>query len=117
MPAYNFKSQFSADVESGRKRQTIRPPRQRAIKVGDRLYLYTGMRTKACRKLRESVCTAVEPISIMDVGDVRLGGRRLSLAEVGHLCVADGFTHQSEFYEFFQRHYGLPFEGELIRWT
>ena len=51
MPALNFKKQFAEKVETGEKRQTVRAKRKRAFVVGDKLYLYTGMRTKYCRKL------------------------------------------------------------------
>jgi len=65
MPAYNFKERFAADVESGKKRQTIRRKRKRPTKPGDVLYLYVGMRTKRCRKLREAPCESVVSILIM----------------------------------------------------
>lgn len=37
MPAYNFKAQFAEAVESGRKQQTLRKPRKRPTRVGDKL--------------------------------------------------------------------------------
>jgi hypothetical protein len=117
MPAYNFKKAFSDDVEKGIKRQTIRKRRKRPTKVGETLYLYTGMRTKGCRKLGEHECKAVRDFEIRKVGEVYVDGRLLTLKEVGGLAVKDGFTHQSEFYEFFQDHYGLPFgDAVIIEW-
>ena len=60
MAALNFQKRFAEAVETGEKRQTIR--RRRADghdpKAGDPLYLYTGMRTKACRKLATVRCIA-----------------------------------------------------------
>jgi len=64
MPALNFKKQFIEKILSGEKKQTIRAMRKRPFKVGDRLYLYTWMRTRWCRKLGEAVCTKVEHIKI-----------------------------------------------------
>jgi len=46
MPALNFKKQFSPSVRDGSKLQTIRMKRKHPIKVADKLFLYTGMRTK-----------------------------------------------------------------------
>jgi hypothetical protein len=46
MPTLNFKKQFSELVSSGKKRQTIRSIRKIPIKVGDKLYLYSGLRQK-----------------------------------------------------------------------
>jgi hypothetical protein len=54
MPAYNFQKQFAPAVERGEKLCTIR---RKAPKVGDKAYLYTGMRTKACRPLGVGVAT------------------------------------------------------------
>jgi hypothetical protein len=115
MPAYNFKMQFAGDVETGRKRQTIRPRRKRQTKPGDTLYLYTGMRTKQCWKLGEEICLSVQPIEIEDTF-VRLDGITLGVPEMSKLARADGFASLGEFYDFFSEHYRLPFRGELIKW-
>ena len=66
MPAYNFQKQFVLLIENGEKRQTIRACRKdgRKTKAGNILYLYTGMRTKGCRKLKEVLCKSVLQIVI-----------------------------------------------------
>ena len=117
MPAYNFRSQFADDVESGRKRQTIRPRRKRPTRPGDTLYHYTGMRTKMCRKLGEFLCTKVTPVDILQ-GAIRLGGRCLGTALALEFARADGFEGLEDFYRFFGEHYGLPVIGrlEVIEW-
>ena len=51
MPSLNFKKEFVDLITSGKKRQTIRPKRKNPIKVGDKLYLFTGQRTSKCRYL------------------------------------------------------------------
>lgn len=62
MPALNFKKRFEPMIESGDKRQTIRAKRKdcRDPKEGQTLYLYTGMRSKGCRKLGEAPCLSSE---------------------------------------------------------
>lgn len=117
MVAYNFKAQFADDVASGKKWQTIR--RNRRAKVGDPLQLYTGMRTKGCRKLRDAVCTAVYEVTIKSRGyylAVRLNGELLPTEQVRELALADGFESLSAFADFFAEQYGLPFCGYLTRW-
>ena len=115
MPAYNFKERFSDTVSDGTKRQTIRPPRKRPTKVGEILYLYTGMRTKNCRLLRQSVCASITPITINKV--IVLNGDVVCSPDVANdLALTDGFDNASQLIEFFEEHYGLPFEGKLIRW-
>lgn len=82
MPAINF-TVFQDKILSGEKCQTVRATAR--ARPGDRLHLYTGMRTKACRKLGEAVCAAVIPVVILSGGPVRFpegarslrGGRRL----------------------------------------
>lgn len=116
MPAYNFKAEFAEAVESGKKRQTIRLRRKRPTKVGDRLYLYSGMRTKRCRKLREATCRCVKPVDIFR-GTIRLGGRFLGLAEQVDFVEMDGFESEADFFRFFEA-LGLPVVGtlELLMW-
>lgn len=117
MVAFNFKAQFAADVESGKKRQTIRA--QRRAGIGDQLQLYTGMRTKKCRKLRDAVCTATYEITIKDRRHylaVRLNGELLPTEQAREIAIADGFENLSAFADFFAQQYGLPFRGWLTRW-
>ncbi|MBX3736702.1 MAG: ASCH domain-containing protein [Candidatus Didemnitutus sp.] len=119
MPAYNFKGQFADAVESGRKPHTIRPRRKRPTRVGDTLYLYTGMRTKKCRLLRTATCRKVTPIAIYTSGCsglVKLNGREMPHRELHRLAIADGFFGIPEFLDFFADNYGPNFEGELIEW-
>ena len=120
MPALNFKARFADDVESGAKRQTIRAWRKRPIKVDDRLYLYTGMRTKACRKLGESDCIDAPPITIRRVEGVCVAvivdDDLLSEYQAQQLAQADGFDSLDEFAAFFLPK-GGTFYGQLIKWA
>ena len=61
MPLLGFKKQFAPLVEEGQKRQTIRAKRRdgRNPHAGETLFLYTGLRTKSCRKLGISGCKSV----------------------------------------------------------
>lgn len=115
MPALNFKKRFAEAVEAGWKLQTIRAPRKRPIKPGDRLYLYTGMRTKGCRKLGEGRCTATTKIGVREHGitcglQIVIARWRESFAEL------DGFGSWIEMREWFRKEYELPFTGVLIEW-
>jgi len=118
MPALNFKKQFASAIESGEKKQTIRALRKdgRNPKPGDTLYLYTGMRTKGCRKLGEAKCISVEQIGINESIDIDLGTRSLSIAEEMEIIRDDGFENSAQFYQFFRDNHGLPFFGLLIKW-
>jgi hypothetical protein len=115
VPAINFKKQFADLVVSGEKRQTIRPIRKRPIQRGDKLYLYTGMRTKQCRKLKETICKNIWPI-IVGIDWIRFYDFCLEYSEMLDTIERDGFQRTKDFFEFFNKQYGLPFSGVLIRW-
>ena len=117
MPALNFQKQFAPKVESGEKRQTIRALRKdgRDPKTGDTLYLYTGMRTKSCRKLREEKANKVQDITITDAMTF-LDGKLLDRSEIKGIAIDDGFSCLKDFRSFFARTHGLPFVGKLIKW-
>lgn len=127
MVAYNFQSQFEAALRSGDKAQTIRAlGKRRHARPGEMVQVYIGMRTANCRLLFQSECVEVMPI-ILDkreptgqfimskpLWDVILNGNVLSIDEIHHLALADGFPDRHAFYQFFEDR--LPFEGVLIRW-
>ncbi len=116
MPALNFQERFAELVESTKKRQTIRRVWKRPIKPGDTLYLYTGMRTKRCRLLCSALCERVTHIRI-EIFGVRWKGKDWvdgTLLEV--FARRDGFDSWLEMRDWFDKRYGLPFEGVLIQW-
>ncbi|MCK9402935.1 MAG: hypothetical protein M0Q26_06020 [Chitinophagaceae bacterium] len=83
MPAYSFQERFVPLVLNGTKRQTIRTRREKGYaKKGDTLYLYFGLRTKYCRKLREEVCTDARSIAIDNSYGIVLFNRLLTRAEM-----------------------------------
>jgi hypothetical protein len=126
MPAYNFKAQFAPAVEAGQKLCTIRG---RAAKMGTTAYLYTGMRTKACRKLGQGTISIVEEIIIgRDLTGypfVIVVGLKLQRTEIWALAEEDGFEDSEKFVDFFadsQVYKNIPgigtqiFAGFMITW-
>ncbi len=125
MVAINFSAQFADAVESGAKLQTIRAPRKdgRLPAPGVALQLYTGMRSKSCRKLRDAVCTAVTPVRIKGA-EMWLDGKLLDVdahnrqaaGSDGAFARRDGFDSYSDMAEWFRARYGLPFDGFVVEW-
>lgn len=117
MTAYNFKAQFADDVESGRKRQTIRVERKdgRVPREGEALQIYTGMRSKSCRKLRDAVCEFTQEVVMTNTG-MKLDGVALDPAYILRIAMMDGFKTTEEFRDFFKNTHGFPFRGILIKW-
>ena len=122
MPLLGFQSRFAPLVESGEKRQTIRAYRKdgRDPREGDRLYLWTGLRTKGARKLGESNCISARPLTLrFEHGAGMFGtmnGRRLAFDELEEIAMSDGFYGTEEMAEWFSSTHGLPFRGLLIEW-
>jgi hypothetical protein len=116
MPALNFQARFAGDVATGKKYTTIRKPGR--IKPGNILYLYTGQRTKACRKLGEALCLGVTPFRVSADGVFWLNGCLMHEIEADFLARLDTvwLWNKDDLVAFFRKTYGLPFEGELIIW-
>lgn len=116
MPAINFMPRFADAVANGKKRSTIRKTRKNPIKVGDILYLKTGMRTRACKSLGEVTVNSVSKIEIDEMGSITLDGAPISMHTERIIAKEDGFETYDDFVAFFDKFYGLPFEGVIIRW-
>ena len=123
MPAYNFQKRVVPAVESGLKRSTIRADR-RGARRGGTAYLYTGQRTKSCRKLGEGTITDVLPIEIgrnvcsEPYACLTEDGKQINIVhrELEFLARDDGFETAEEMVEWMSGTYGLPFKGFLHKW-
>jgi len=115
MVAYSFQGRFAAAVESGAKHQTIRANgKRRHAKPGDKLQLYTGMRTKACHKLRDAVCHDACPITLDRDRVTTFHPQEFLDPEM--IAKLDGFSSWVEMRDWFEKMHGLPFSGTMIRW-
>lgn len=114
MVAINFSPQFADPVERGEKRQTIR--RKAKGEPGTALQLYTGMRTKACRKLRDAVCKDVTYVGLTERG-VSLGNVSRFPRDIDEFARLDGFKDYAEMWAWFSSRYETnSFTGYIIRW-
>lgn len=123
-----LQARFVPLVESGAKTSTIRGKPKREIRVGDvidfRQWTGAPYRSKQ-RKIREVICTSVQPITIatkirphgvavwvwLDRTEL-VRGRRANNA----LAKADGFKSIEELGAWFLETHGASFEGVLIKW-
>ena len=112
MVAFNF-SVFVDQVEARTKTRTIRKAVR--AKKGDKIQLYTGQRTKECRKLVDDDATLfdVTEVTISESGVIAYGG---IINDLEAFAKYDGFNSWPEMREFFKNIYGLPFTGYLHRW-
>lgn len=114
MVAYNFQAQFAEAVASGQKRRTIRAAGKRMhAQPGDTVQLYTGMRTKNCRKLGEAVCSVSTYCAIREDGITF--GNYLNV-DIDEFARGDGFKDFDDMKDWFRKTHGLPFTGRMIEW-
>tara|TARA_R110002096_G_scaffold172484_10_gene346217 strand:+ start:719 stop:1081 length:363 start_codon:yes stop_codon:yes gene_type:complete len=99
-------AKFADDVTAGRKNFTIRADRKRHARPGEPVQLYTGMRTRSCRKLvdPDPVCEKITPIIIYRVRDDRclivLNEITLRTHQTNYIVAIDGFKSHKEFMQF-----------------
>lgn len=112
MAVLMFQPAFHEAVTTGAKRQTIRPPRKRPIRPGERLSLraWTGTPYRSPQRvLREARCQGVERVVIDFCFDDDAEALR------------DGFESAEDMRDWFIDHHALPtpiepFVGERISW-
>lgn len=115
MVAINFDARFAGLVEEGLKTCTVRKGPKG--KPGDRLQLYTGQRSKGCRRLvnPDPVLLQVVPIEIGEdyakLGDAApMTGDRLAI-----LGASLGFDDYAGAVAFYRERHGLPAKGVPFR--
>ncbi len=123
MVAYSFQPRFAPLIVEGLKTQTIRADRLRHARVGERLQLFTGMRTAQCRKIiPDPVCYLVEPIDMTfskgRITRVVVGG--LPVRKLDYFAGFDGFQDIEDMSLFWTLQHGISsgiWSGVLIEWT
>jgi hypothetical protein len=127
MVAYSFQKRFAPQIVAGTKRQTIRLPRKRHARPGETLQLFTGMRTRHCKKIiPDPFCTVVLPISIrlkariiVEVEISTVSSRRWTrVDDLEQFARQDGFEDLADMCDFWARAHGNleRFDGVLICW-
>lgn len=127
MVAYSFQRQFCQPILDRTKGGTIRAPRIRPhAQPGQSLQLYSGMRTKSCRRISTETCMSIECIALFFATD-RVGWCHVEspayiwrsiiseAADLDRLAVFDGFRSWEEMKAFWNGT-GGPFFGFHIRW-
>lgn len=117
MPALSFHKRFAGMVESGEKRQTIRKRRKHPIKLGDRLYFYTRMRTKECRELRPpAYCWETFSVRRLRRDFWVRGENPMPYVDIVRLAKRDGFRDLDAFEDWFDAYCEPDEVLDVIRW-
>jgi hypothetical protein len=118
--AIRFANHFAELVASGKKCSTVRRLRQADIPaLGDTLEFYHAGQLDngyLVATVGFGRCISVSEITVQKGGLITLDGRALTLIGGEVLANNDGFESLEAFIAFIERHYGLPFSGQLIEW-
>jgi hypothetical protein len=120
--AFNFKAQFADLVQRGQKVQTIRKLRadSRFPFMGDKVRLYTALRTKSTRWLADGMVTRCRRVQFDLSGDKPLIVDAEALSSIERIVFArdDGFSSWLEMLFWFRDQYGNEgdFDGFSVQW-
>ena len=125
MPTLNHTA-FPEKVIDGTKRRSIRAKRKRGeFKVNKPIYHFSGLRTKACKRILDSVCEAVRDIKIFFIPEtnchsVIVDGLVLDDLEINALATSDGFESVQAFFDYFTlgkcKRLRKEFHGNIVDW-
>ena len=119
----NFHPRQAPMLELGRIPSAIRPRRTDTLapQPGDLLYLYVGLNTPAGRLVRTEMCEFVADITIFKpIGptyQVMVGSEMLDNKRLLDLAKSNGFQDDDSMIRYFDKLYGLPFQGSLLGWS
>ena len=121
MHTLSFHAGFVDKIKRGEKCQTVRAERKRPIVAGDKLRLFTGMRTKNCQFIKDVICTSVQPVyfSLFMVNTLFIDGRFIDRAGTEEFARKDGFESPQQMFDYFSKSKKkgeTGFSGIVIRW-
>jgi len=136
MMVLNFKKRFGPDVKAGLKNNSFRVDRKdgKVWEPGDKVRLFTGMRTKQCEKLGDSIIThrfrlgfreclgpqftfmSADQFEECQNYHASLRKRYLPAWSGDVWAKSDGFESFAEWREFVKETHGLPADGWLYCW-
>lgn len=113
-----LKDRFIPEVESGKKRHTIR--RGKRWRAGMRIDLFANVRQKTMHLIFRAPVTCVEDIVIL-VGSVwftvYINDHALDQTELVMLAIRDGFKSAADMHAFWLKQHGLgSFDGQIVHW-
>ena len=103
-----FKPRFRDPILIGTKVFTMRNKRKHEVKIGETLYMYTGLRTSNCMKIsdKEKVISK-QKVRLTIIAEpniillkIYVDGRKLTEKEISEFVKFDGFTGQVDFVEY-----------------
>lgn len=121
MALLGYQGWKAAKVESRECSQTIRARRKTPVKVGETLYHYSGLRSRAARKVLTSVCTETFEIRLaVDHGGARANWEADIPVDFHAVARLDGFADITAMTTWFLTNHpvksGETLVLDVIRW-
>ena len=117
---FGFRKQFAPAVISGAKRQTVRQERKdrKRPDKGDRVTLWSGLRTAYCERLGEGAVTGCFRVTIrFEDGALLFDGEEVSGARAETFAQQDGFESFKAMEDWFHETHGpRDFHGCCVQW-
>jgi hypothetical protein len=125
-----FKKKFAPKIINGSKIHTVRNFRKVKPKLGETLYMYTGLRTRNCELI-----TNKETLKGIDIVRIYIShvsceiwinieykdqnsNNKLNLQQMEEFAINDGFDDLPDFIKWWMDGYNLvDFRGNLLHWT
>jgi hypothetical protein len=106
-----FKKRFEQPILNGTKVLTMRFPRKHPAKIGERLHMYSGLRTPACKLIaNHHKIVSIQSVRLSIITEATSGkeiivfidvdGKRMLGYSFLKLITADGFNSSNEFIEY-----------------
>lgn len=119
MVSFSFQPEFAPLIESGQKIGTIR--RTKRCNPGDKMHLYTGLRTKSCKLIGVKRCLESTPVFLMP-NSISIGSaacvHSLKREDADLFAMRDGFLNYRAMHNWFvDQYYHEEFSGFLHRWA
>ncbi len=122
MVSFSFQPEFVTPIIDGQKIQTVRKTLR--CKYGDRMHLYTGLRTKQCKLIAVKKCAMVGRVIIeprgVSIGNAVRDDYEMLPFDSAHsdlFAMADGFLNYRAMYAWFLDSYKQEvFHGFVHRW-
>ena len=111
-----FKKIYVDKIKDGSKTTTIRTLRKIKPKIGEKIFMYSGLRTSNCQKIGEATVSQVYDIKIQ-APEIYVNEVKMDLQSKNNIARNDGFDCPADLFGAICNTYGAGiFHGSLIVW-
>ena len=124
-----FKKRFTPVIKDGSKIHTMRNTPKRMPKIGETMYMYSGLRTSNCCLItKEHTLKYIQKIRVVfhwakpekfHYPMIYINNRLLDHIEQNAFYISDGFKDEEDFLSFWnlKKEIEVEFNGYLFHWT